>query len=522
MNADIDRLKLPAETVLILGAGLAGLFLALRLAPRPSLVLASSPPGEAASSAWAQGGVAAALSKDDTPDEHLADTIAAGDGLVDAAAARALCEDGPALVRYLAELGAPFDRDAEGEFILNLEAAHSRARVARVGGDQAGAAIIATVSEAARAQGSIEFMFGWRAVSLIQREDGRAGGVLCADRSGRALALEANETAMALGGVGGLFAVTTNPTGARGDAVAMGARIGATVADPEFVQFHPTAIDVGVDPAPLATEALRGAGAVLIDRHGERLLPDDLAPRDLVARAVHVASQSERGAFLDARAAVGDAFPQAFPTVYATCVKAGLDPRSAPIPVAPAAHYHMGGVATDKDGRTSVPGLWAFGECASTGAHGANRLASNSLLEALVTPARAAERLRELDPPAYAPAGVPEAPQRPQAEALVSLRAAMARHAGVARDAAGLTTLIEELERLAKAYGPFNAALSARFIATGALLREESRGAHARSDFPAKSEPAQHSFLRLDRDGDIVAAPAPHFPPSAVTPTRAI
>lgn len=522
MNANIERLQLPAETVLVLGAGLAGLFLALRLAPRPTLVLASSPPGEAASSAWAQGGVAAALSKDDTPEAHLADTIAAGDGLVNPDAARALCEDGPDLVRHLADLGAPFDRDADGEFVLNLEAAHSRARVARVGGDQAGAAIIATVSEAARAQSAIDFMFGWRAVNLIQREDGRAGGVLCVDASGRAMAVEASETAMALGGVGGLFAVTTNPTGARGDAVAMAARIGATIADPEFVQFHPTAIDVGVDPAPLATEALRGAGAVLIDRHGERLLPDDLAPRDLVARAVHNASQSERGAFLDARTAVGQAFPEAFPTVYATCVKAGLDPRIEPIPVAPAAHYHMGGVATDKDGRTSVPGLWAFGECASTGAHGANRLASNSLLEALVTPARAAERMRDLDAPTFAAATIPSPPPRPRQDALSALRAAMARHAGVERNAQGLTSLLDELERLSEAHGGFNAALSARFIATAALLREESRGAHARADFPVKSEPARHSYLRLGREGDILTAPAPQFAPSAATPTQAI
>ncbi|MCX7358961.1 MAG: L-aspartate oxidase, partial [Alphaproteobacteria bacterium] len=378
--------------ILIVGAGLAGLFLALKLAPRRCVVLSQAPLGQASSSAWAQGGLAAALAPGDDPKLHAEDTVAAGAGLVDPAIASLIAREGPDRVRDLIALGVPFDRTPDGALAQSLEAAHSRPRVVRVSGDLAGKAIMDALIAAARAAPHIDIVERKRARALLRDANDRVCGVLC-DNDETFLG---NEVILATGGAGGLFAVTTNPTEAQGQGFAMAARVGALIADPEFVQFHPTAIDIGRDPAPLATEALRGEGAHVVNGNGESFVAD-LAPRDVVARAIHLERQAGRGAFLDAREAVGSKFPAHFPTVFAACMSAGLDPRIAPIPIAPAAHYHMGGVATDIWGRSSVEGLWAVGECASTGAHGANRLASNSLLEAVVFAHRIAARLRDDD-----------------------------------------------------------------------------------------------------------------------------
>jgi L-aspartate oxidase len=300
-----------------------------------------------------------------------------------------------------------------------------------------------------------------------------------------------------------LYGVTTNPPEAVGQGLALAARGGALIADPEFVQFHPTAIDVGRDPAPLATEALRGEGAHIVNARGEAFVPD-LAPRDVVARAIHLELAAGRGAFLDARDAVGERFPTHFPTVFAACMSAGIDPRRAPIPIAPAAHYHMGGIATDTWGRTTIEGLWAVGECASTGAHGANRLASNSLLEAVVFAHRIAQRLREDGAPARLaakpPSAVPPLPEAARAE----LRSFMQTHGGVVRDGQGLAKALDRVDALCDAYGPANALIAARLILAAALARTESRGAHFRSDFPHAGAP-KRSFLTRD---DALAPPA--------------
>lgn len=390
-----------ARPVLICGAGIAGLWAALKLAPHPVILLTGAPLGEGAASGWAQGGVAAALAEDDTPDLHAADTIAAGAGLVDASAAAALAQDAAREVRALAALGAPFERDAQ-TWSLSREAAHSRHRVARVRGDGAGAAIMATLMGAVRRAAHIDIRDGWKAVALTGDETA-CTGALARTPDGDTHPIAAAATLLATGGAGGLFALTTTPAGAQGQAMAMAARLGATIRDPEFVQFHPTALNAGLDPAPLCTEALRGEGAILVDRTGHRFMKQvhadaELAPRDVVARAVHRQNLSGKGAFLDCRAAVGEAFPHDFPAVFAACMQAGIDPRVEPIPVAPTAHYHMGGVLTDIDGRTGVPGLYAIGECASTGLHGANRLASNSLAEGLVSAARVARLLASAPP----------------------------------------------------------------------------------------------------------------------------
>ena len=490
--------------ILIVGGGLAGLFLALKLAPRRCTVIALAPLGQAAASAWAQGGLAAALSPEDEPALHATDTVAAGAGIVDPVVARLIAEDGPNRVRDLLELGVPFDRTADGELALSLEAAHSRARVARVAGDLAGKAIMEALTYAVSASSHIEVVEGVKALALLQDGNGRVAGVLAQEKSGDVFQLRAAETILCAGGSGGLYAITTNPKSSQGDALAMAYTAGALIADPEFVQFHPTAIDIGRDPAPLATEALRGEGAHLVDAKGRAFMKDyhalgDLAPRDEVARAIHAEREAGRGAFLDCTKAIGAHFPEHFPTVFEACTGAKIDPRTQPIPVAPAMHYHMGGVVTDLWARTSLEGLSACGESASTGAHGANRLASNSLLEAVVFAERAARRLKgaTLTQPGEASA---IAPPDMNELSMVELRKRMHSQVGVVREARGLTSTLDWMDAAAGNVGPARALVAARLIAAGALAREESRGGHYRSDFP-NTLPPHRTFIRRGPDG---------------------
>ena len=490
--------------ILIVGGGLAGLFLALKLAPRRCTVIALAPLGQAAASAWAQGGLAAALSPQDNPALHAIDTIAAGAGIVDPVVAQLIAEEGANRVRDLLELGVPFDRTADGELALSLEAAHSRARVARVSGDLAGKAIMESLTYAVAASAHIEVIDRVKALALLQDTNGRIAGVLAQDAAGKTIELHARETVLCAGGSGGLYAITTNPRSSLGDAMAMAYTAGALIADPEFVQFHPTAIDIGRDPAPLATEALRGEGAKLVDRTGRAFMADyhplgDLAPRDEVARAIHSERAAGRGAFLDCRAAIGAHFPDHFPTVFETCRSAGIDPREQAIPVAPAMHYHMGGVVTDLWARTSLEGLSACGETASTGAHGANRLASNSLLEAVVFAERAARRLRESNLP-DAGASTAIAPPELNELSLVELRKRMHGQVGVVRDAAGLGATLDWIAAAKTNVGEARALVASHLITAGALARKESRGGHYRSDYPEHAAP-HRTFMRKGDDG---------------------
>src|SRR5437879_842026 len=386
--------------VVIVGGGLAGLFCALKLAPRPVTVISAAPLGQGASTAWAQGGIAAAVAEGDSAKAHAADTVAVGAGLVEEKIALGLAREASARIHDLLHYGIPFDRDLEGKLAVGREAAHSARRIVHVRGDMAGRAIMSALIETVRRTPSIRVIEGYVAEELLTLDGAVTGLQLrrVGDATAKPVTVATRAVMLATGGIGHLYAVTTNPAEASGLGLglAIAARAGAIIADPEFVQFHPTAIMLGRDPAPLATEALRGEGATLINDKGERFMLArhplaELAPRDIVARGVFAEIEAGRGAFLDAREALGAHFAEKFPTVYASCMAAGIDPAKQPIPVAPAAHYHMGGISVDARGRTSLKGLWAGGEVSSTGAHGANRLASNSLLEAVVYAARIAE-----------------------------------------------------------------------------------------------------------------------------------
>lgn len=493
--------------MLIIGAGIAGLSLALRLAPRPCIVLSPASLGQAAASAWAQGGIAAAVGAGDSVQSHAADTIAAGAGLVEPEVAALLAGEGPARLKEIAQLGVPFDRDRGGSFVLSLEAAHSHARVARVSGDLAGRAIMTALVAAVRSAAHITVLESMRAIALLQRA-GRVDGAMVRSPAGEGV-IRAGHTVLASGGSGGLFEVTTNPIEARGSAIAQAFCAGAELADVEFVQFHPTALATGSDPAPLITEALRGEGARLVDDRGLPFMSryhavGDLAPRDVVARAIHVERSTRGGAWLDCRDAVGSRFPGAFPTVFGACMAAGIDPRTTPIPVAAAAHYHMGGVLTDRDGQSTLEGLSACGECASTGAHGANRLASNSLLESVVFAARIAERLRNSLLPTSNVERTALTPPRLATDTLRQLRKSMSADCGVVRDANGLQRLLDWLDSHTVTDPAPSAMLAARLIVYAALARTESRGSHYRSDHPATTSGPFHSVLRRNDRGDIL------------------
>ncbi|MGD9544804.1 MAG: L-aspartate oxidase [Methylocystis sp.] len=492
--------------IIIVGAGLAGVFCALKLAPTPVAIFAPTPIGYSGASFWAQGGIAAAVEEGDTPENHANDTVNAGGGIVERDIALDMAREARARVEDLAAMGTPFDRSALGGFLPSQEAAHSRRRIVRVQGDVAGRAIMDTLAKEVARTPSIRVLDGYSAQEIMMA-GGRAVGVRARDNAGVIHETPCAALILATGGIGHLYRVTTNPLEARGIGVAMAARAGALIADAEFVQFHPTAIDIDADPAPLATEALRGEGATIIDRDGRRFLLDidpngELAPRDTVARGVFASIQAGKGAFLDARSAIGGEFPTRFPTVYGSCLSAGIDPSRELIPIAPAAHYHMGGVLTDARGRTSVDGLWAIGEVASTGVHGANRLASNSLLEAIVFGARVAADIQStpLSPVERRPkaVGIEPIPRNQDFAMIEELRDLMSANVGVVRDGAGLAVAVRSIRRMLSRTTDIearNMLTTGLIVAATALERRESRGAHFRSDFP-QSDPA---FARRSR-----------------------
>ncbi|MFG3347349.1 L-aspartate oxidase [Streptomyces sp. NPDC048018] len=538
--------------VVVVGSGVAGLTAALRCtAEGLRTVVVTKALLDAGSTRWAQGGIAAALGEGDTPEQHLDDTLVAGAGLCDERAVRALVTEGPDAVRRLIETGASFDLTEEGAIALTREGGHHRRRIAHAGGDATGAEISRALVEAIRARGvrTIEHAL---VLDLLKDAEGRTAGVtlhvMGEGQHDGVGAVHAPAVVLATGGMGQVFSATTNPAVSTGDGVALALRAGAEVSDLEFVQFHPTVLFLGAGSEgqqPLVSEAVRGEGAHLVDADGVRFMLGqhelaELAPRDIVAKAI-TRRMLERGAehmYLDARHFGAEMWEQRFPTILAACRAHGIDPVTEPIPVAPAAHYASGGVRTDLYGRTTVPGLYACGEVACTGVHGANRLASNSLLEGLVFAERIVADIVAHGPhrrgrPAVVPSGglelsllVPEVRRE--------IQRIMTEGAGVLRSAESLAVAAEAIERLrldaeedrkaaepgVEAWETANLLCVARVLVAAARAREETRGCHWREDRPDRDDAAwrRHLVVRLTPDRRLVVrrTAGADFPP--VTP----
>lgn len=472
---------------IIVGSGLAGLTVAKALSPASCILITPAEITVGAASMWAQGGIAAALGDDDSPALHAADTRTAGAGIGDVAAIERITAAAPDAIRHLQALGVPFDLAGDHSLDLALEGGHSRNRVAHAG-DRSGAAITTTVQAHVTALNSVDVREGHVARELILDHDGYVAGLIVQNPAGRLIELHTDRVVLATGGLGGLFAHTTNPRTALGQGLAIAARAGARTDDLHFVQFHPTALDVGLDPMPLLTEALRGAGALLLS-DGERFI-EELQPRDIVAAAVWAEGRAGRRVMLDARAVpdVATRFPAVAELVHAT----GLDLRNDLLPAAPAVHYSMGGVTVDRHSRTSVPGLWAVGEVARTGLHGGNRLASNSLLEAVVTGEAAAldlggnawqcttSEVPKAEGGAVRPRGTDSTVQ------LQDVRDTLQQACGVLRAEPDLIRAVERLD----AWTTDDAAYVAWLIARSALADPRSVGAHRRVQISTAGSPA--------------------------------
>lgn len=503
--------------VVVVGSGAAGLFTALSLAPLSVLLVTKAPALVSGSTAYAQGGMAAVMGADDTPAEHTANTLFAGAGLVDKAAADVLTHTAPAVMRQLMDLGMVFDKTSDGELSLGREAAHTKRRILHAGGDATGRHLSVALAACVEKAPHVQVALAATVWQVLTDENGTAGVLMHQPQAGWAR-VACRHVVLATGGVGQLFSHTTNPTTATADGLRLAWEAGAALEDMEFVQFHPTTLDVAATDGrrPLLTEALRGEGAHLLDAQGTRFMLDvhpdaELAPRDVVARAVWARRAQGAQVFLDARALAAEGLAKKFPTVWALCAEHGLDPAKDLLPIAPAAHYHMGGVKTDLLGRTNVAGLWAVGEVARTGLHGANRLASNSLTECLVFGARAAEAIKVDIRPFGALPGMQAPVFAPQKEATplrAELQQVMYAGLGLVRDGKGMQKALARIQALTRAYkaGTHDALtvaahaelqsllLAARLMTEQALKRTESRGGHYRSDYPKQSASWQTSM----------------------------
>lgn len=484
----------PNNSIVIVGAGLAGLFTAIKLAPLNVVIVASKKLGSGTSSQWAQAGIAAAMGKSDSILSHLKDTIDVGGGIVDEKIAELVITNGPSRVNDLIALGVPFDKDTNNELILRKEAAHQHNRIVSVRGDMTGKKIMETLTQIVKKSDHIRIIEGYNATELHQI-DGKIQGISI-QKENKVELINSNCVVLATGGIGQLYKITTNSKEALGDGVGMAARAGAVLSDMEFVQFHPTAFDIGIDPAPLATEALRGEGALIVNAKDERFIYNshkdgELAPRDIVARSIFQEQQKGQKVFLDCRGDLGNRMINDFPTVYQLCRNSGINPREDKIPISPAAHYHMGGILTDENGKTNIEGLYACGENACSGVHGANRLASNSLLEAIVFGDIISKHIKE-----NMNKSIPNKEVRIDITKskslsilkLQELRSIMTEFVGVERDQEGLEKAYSMVQDIYTEYTKNgflnNSLITSLLIIQSALARKEHRGSHYRKDFP--------------------------------------
>jgi len=497
----------------VVGAGVAGLRAAIELASHGRVLVIAKDTLHESSSEYAQGGIAVALSDDDEVELHEQDTIAAGDGLCDRHAVHTLVEEGPAAIQQLIDWGAEFDRE-RGKLAFTQEGAHSRRRILHAHGDSTGREIARTLFQKASSLPSIHFQSYAAVTDLLVSNGTVCGAVVFDQKAGGRRSIFARAVLLATGGLGRVYLETTNPDVATGDGVAVAWRAGAEISDIEFVQFHPTALHVEGAPRFLLSEALRGEGAHLINMRGERFMAkyhrlEELAPRDVVSRAI-VAEMRATGAphvFLDLSHRGGDFIRARFPRIYETCLQYGIDLGKQPAPVHPAAHYAMGGVRTGLDGRTSLPGLYAAGEAACTGVHGANRLASNSLLEGVVFGARAGRAMRESLGTPHANDVAPPEPHFPSVTE-VQLRQMAWEKCGIIRSRDHLEAALKALQSFPDApvrnaglaeYSLRNIHAVVLLIARAALARHESRGAHFRTDYPEKQAAFEkHSVIAGD------------------------
>ncbi len=529
--------------VVVVGSGIAGVTAALSThsaLPDSNVLLVTKSLLDDGSTRWAQGGIAAALGPGDTPDQHLADTLTAGAGLCDVDAVRALVTDGPEAVRRLIALGARFDADAGGVLELTREGGHLRRRIAHAGGDATGAevsrALLLALAEAGAGADEgigIDVIEHAMSLDLLLTADGQVAGltlhVIGEGQQDGVGAVQAPAVVLATGGMGQVFSATTNPPVSTGDGLALAMRAGAEAADLEFVQFHPTVLWLGAGARgrqPLISEAVRGEGAVLTDADGRRFMTGrhplaDLAPRDVVAKAIMnvMAETGTDHVFLDGTHLGEEVWAHRFPTIRASCLSHGIDPVTDPIPVVPAAHYASGGVRTDLRGRTNIGGLYACGETACTGVHGANRLASNSLLEGLVFAERIAADLAAGLPPRAAPAPDQRRPGLLDPSAIDQIQQLMTERAGVLRSGPGLLAAADELRKIGQqqsarpslaAWEATNLHLLATAMVASATLRTETRGSHWREDYPDPS-PAWLGHLTVTLDQ---ATPGPATSPA--------